>query len=350
MKETTVANINAVIKNRYEVTALVQAVMCNPNGDPDKNNTPRRDPISGFGIITDGAIKSWIRNYILNAYGSDPGMEILMQNGTSINKKVAESVLKVNGFERKAPKGFESGKNLKVTEATQDMCARFWDVRTFGGVLTTGLNAGQVKGPVQVAMATSVDPIDPRTITITRKAYAEGKFLSLDEYEKEESERPDDKKRTMGDKSYIPYGLYVIKITISVALAEKFGFTEDDLSKLFEALVQMLDANASSSKMGMGLASPIIIFKHVGTQPESNAAQNEKEARLGCAPADKLFGLLDVHKKDGVEKPLSINDYEIVFNRSKLPRGIEIGLKTMPFEDIQWGEKALDEWDGVKII
>lgn len=351
MKETTVAGANATIKNRLEIITLVQAIMCNPNGEPDMNNIPRRDPVSGLGIITDGASKSWMRNYMLLAHGDEPGMEILMQNGTSINKKIAESVLKVNGFGRKAPKGFDSGKNQKVAESAKDMCARFWDVRTFGGVLTTGLNAGQIKGPVQVAMATSVDPIDPRTITITRKAYAEGKdFLSLDEYEKEEAERPDDKKRTMGDKSYIPYGLYVLKITVSAALAEKTGFTENDLSMLLEALVQMLDANASSSKMGMSLASPVIIFRHVGTQPDSNSVQNEKEARLGCAPANKLFDILDVHKKDGVESPLSINDYEVVFNKSKLPRGVEFGLKTMPFEDVQWGEKALDEWDGVKII
>ena len=347
---------DGVIKNRYEFMVLVQAKMCNPNGDPDRDNSARQDAATQLGIITDVSVKRWIRNYIGDAYCGVATMEIMMQNGTSINRRIAEAVMDANGFANGEIPKDALGKdkkfvNKKVKESGEQMALRFWDVRAFGGVLSTGLNAGQLRGAVQIAMANSVDPIEPETITITRMAYADGKdFQTLKEYEQEEAERPDDKKRTMGNKSFIPYGLYIVTGTVSAAFAERTGFTEEDLNILWEAILQMLDYNVSSSKTGMSIVSPVIIFKHVGTQHDNNETQKEKEARLGCAPAHKLFGLLDVHKKDGVEAPRSLNDYEITFNYSKLPKGVELGLKSYPYEEPVWGREAFEEWDEASVV
>lgn len=191
--------MSQVVANRYEFMVLVEAKMCNPNGDPDMGNLPRQDNDTGHGYITDVAFKRRIRNYVDDGYQGIASKEILMRSGTSINKKIAESVLKVNNLQE-VPKKFT---NKKVAETTIDMMERYWDVRTFGAVLSTGLNAGQVRGAVQIGMALSVDPIELEDITITRMVYADGKdFSTLDEYEKEENERPDDKKRTMGTKKY----------------------------------------------------------------------------------------------------------------------------------------------------
>ena len=278
--------MSQVISNRYEFMVLVEAKMCNPNGDPDMGNLPRQDSETGFGYITDVAFKRRIRNYIEDGYRGEAGKGILMQSGTSINKKIAESVLKVNKLES-VPNKF---KNTKISETASDMMARYWDVRTFGAVLSTGLNAGQGRGAVQIGMALSVDPIEPEDITITRMVYADGKdFKTLEEYEKEEKERPDDKKRTMGSKQFIPYGLYILKGTISASLAEKTGFTEEDKDLLFEAILQMYNHDVSSSKQGMSIVSPLIVFKHIGTQDPANAEQNAREAKLGCTSAHKLF-------------------------------------------------------------
>ena len=344
------------IKNRYECMILVQANMCNPNGDPDRDNLARQDAATRLGYITDVAFKRWIRNYVNDAYCGVPEMEIMMQNGTSINRKIAEAVMEVNGFDNGEIPETALGKdkkfsNKKTKESGEQMACRFWDVRAFGGVLSTGLNAGQIRGAVQVAMAESVDPIEPETITITRMAYADGKdFLTLKEYEKEEAERPDDKKRTMGNKSFIPYGLYVMTGTVSAAFAERTGFSEEDLNVLWEAILQMLEHNVSSSKIGMSVVSPLIIFKHVGTQHENNAAQLEKEAKLGCAPAHRLFNLLNIRKNEDVDEPRSLDDYKITFNYTGLPNGVELGLKSLPYEDVKWGRDAFADWDEAEVI
>ncbi len=326
--------MNQVVANRYEFMVLVEAKMCNPNGDPDMGNLPRQDNDTGHGYITDVAFKRRIRNYVDDGYQGIAGKEILMRSGTSINKKIAESVLKVNNLQE-VPKKFT---NKKVFETTIDMMERYWDVRTFGAVLSTGLNAGQVRGAVQIGMALSVDPIELEDITITRMVYADGKdFSTLDEYEKEENERPDDKKRTMGTKKYTPYGLYILKGTISASLAEKTGFTEEDKELLFEAILQMYNHDVSSSKQGMAVVSPLVIFKHVGTQGPNNAEQNAREAKLGCASAHKLYNILKVEKREGVDFPRDIADYNVVLRLSDVPEGIEVGMKGSPFSKVLYG-------------
>ena len=329
--------MSQVIKNRYEFIVLVEGKMCNPNGDPDMGNLPRQDSETGCGYITDVAFKRRIRNYVDDGYGAEAGMGILMRSGTSINRKIAESVMKVNDL-KKVPTKFA---NPKVSETARDMMERYWDVRTFGAVLSTGLNAGQVRGAVQIGMATSVDPIELEDITITRMVYADGKdFTTIEEYENEEKTRADDKKRTMGSKKFTPYGLYVMKGTISASLAEKTGFSEADRDLLFEAILQMYNHDISSSKQGMSVVSPLIIFKHVGTQGPANAAQNAREAKLGCASAHRLFALLEVNKKDEVEYARDISDYEVVLKLSEVPAGIDVGIKEEPFSNVVYGDKV----------
>lgn len=325
-----------ILANRIEFMFLVEANGCNPNGDPDMGNLPRQDEDTELGYITDVALKRRIRNYIDDAYGTEDGMQILMQKGTSLNEKIAESVLVANGLEC-FPENFV---NAKVPETETYMTRKYWDVRTFGGVLSTGRNAGQVRGAVQLAGTNfSIDPIQPKNITVTRMCYADGKnYSTLEEYKEADSKLADDKKRTRGTKLFIPYGLYLIRGSISACLAQKNGFTEEDLDKLFEAVIQMYNHDISSSKAGMSVVGPLIIFKHVGTQAPENAEQNAKEAMLGCAPAHKLFELLTVHKKEDVLFPRKYEDYKIVLDASSVPNGVEIGFKSYPFETVMWYE------------
>lgn len=325
-----------VLKNAYTFMVVLEAVGCNPNGDPDLANAPRQDFETGLGIITDVATKRRIRNYVEAAYADQPGMEILMQSGTSINKEIAKAVLEANGLET-FTKDF---KNKKVDDSSALIAKRYWDARTFGAVLATGRNAGQLNGPVQFGMAMSVDPVHVENITITRMCYTDGKdFNSLKEYENEELSRPEDKKRTMGDKKFVSYGLYVVQGTVSANLAAKTGFTESDLRVLFEAIMQMYDFDNTSSKQGMRIASPLIIFKHIGTHPE-DPEQNAREALLGCAPAHKLYDMLKIRRKAGVEFGRKLDDYDITLEFSdemrNTLRGVNIGMKELPFSDIVW--------------
>lgn len=319
------------LKNRYEIVALVEARMCNPNGDPDMGNRPRIDLQTGRGIITDVAFKARMRNYIMDACRGMAGMEVLMRFGACVNMAIADAVLNVNGVT-----SLKKEDNKKVLDSAKCMCERYWDVRTFGAVLSTGLNAGQVRGAVQVGMALSVDPIEPATSSITRRCYTgSDKFTTLAEYEKADAAMLDSAKRTMGDKSFIPYGLYVLHATVSANLAQKVGFTEEDFGLLLESIVQMYNNDASSSKMGMSVLTPIVVFKHVGVNAQ-NPAQLEKEALLGCAPSYKLFDLVSVHKKDDVEFPRSYQDYDVKLQLSGIPAGVDCGIKKAPYSDIDW--------------
>lgn len=326
-----------VIKNRYDITCFIQAENCNPNGDPDLGNSPRQDSETEKGIITDVAIKRRIRNYVQAAKNGEPGYDILVKPGESMNLKIAEIVAKAYGKknDETLPKKDE---NKKVDEAATIACENYWDVRTFGAVLSSGLNAGQIQGAVQIGMASSLDPIAVEDITITRMAYTTKKdFTTVEDYQKEKADQPIDKRRTMGTKQYIPYGLYKVKITVSANLAEKVGFSEDDLSLFLEALMQSYSSEVSATKMGMDVLAPVVVFKHVGTQPEgNNTEQNEKCAKLGCAPAYKLFDLVDVHKKEGVDAPRSYKDYGASIDMSKVPNGVVVGFKTSAFSDVEW--------------
>ena len=319
----------AVIQNRYEFLYYVSCTNGNPNGDPDMGNTPRLDPETLQGYITDVATKRRIRNYVQTAYGDEPGMNIIMQQSTNINRHIA-AAKRAAGVE-------ECAKNKNAVYAgRKKACELFYDVRTFGAVMSTGPNAGQVRGPVQVAFGKSLDPVLPLDISISRMAIAKDiKDGTLEEYEKLEQEAPVDALRTMGRKQLIPFGLYEVRGFISANLAAETGFDDQDLDILFESILNMYEHDHSASKGEMAVVSPLILFKHVGT--DTNAAQRAKQAKLGCAPAHKLFDLVKVQKKEDVRIPRHYRDYKATVALQKVPAGVEIGFKSDAFSPIVWG-------------
>lgn len=323
------------MNNRYEFMFFIEAKNCNPNGDPDMGNTPRIDPETMHGIITDVAIKRRIRNYIENGFNHKYGMDIIKREASNMNRAIAEAVLTVNDTE------IDKKGNKKIQEASEYLCHKYFDVRTFGDVLTTGLNAGQVRGPVQIAIANSIDPISPIDMSITRMCYTDGDYITLEEYDIKDNEMPQDKKRTMGRKQIIPYGLYLVKGSISANLADKTGFNENDMKILFEAIMNMYSNDISASKMGMSVIAPMIIFKHVGT--DSDEEQRIRESKLGCANLYVLHNLLEISRKPDVEYARDYKDYNVTLNYFKKPNGIEIGFKDDPFGDIIWN-KEQDDW------
>jgi len=327
------------IANRYEFLFLFDCENGNPNGDPDAGNAPRLDPQDLRGLVSDVAIKRRLRNYVQAARGNQMPNAIFVEHATNLNTPIARSHEEANG-------GYDPNKKAtkdKVLLARQWMCERFYDVRTFGAVMSTGPNAGQVRGPVQIAFARSIDPILPLDISITRMAVAKpegGKVLaSSADYARVEAEMPEDELRTMGRKSLIPYGLFLGKGFISAFLAADTGFSEEDLDLFWEALLRMYELDRSASKGLMSVQEPIFVFKHVGT--DTNAEQRAQQAKLGCAPAHKLFDLVQVRKREGVEAPRAFSDYEVIFRQSGLPAGVQAGfVVTGPAGEVlvQWGQ------------
>jgi CRISPR-associated protein Csd2 len=237
---------------------------------------------------------------------------IFVEHATNLNRPIARAHQETDGGIAAGDKG--AGKK-KVEVARKWMCANFYDVRAFGAVMSTGLNAGQVRGPVQFTFARSADPILPLDVSITRMAVAEDVkgAKTLADFIAWEEQQPEDKLRTMGRKNLIPYGLYVAKGFISAHLAEETGFSEDDLRLLWQAILNMYEHDRSSSK-GMMTVHPeyAFCFKHVGTE-NGDADARKREAKLGCAPAHVLFSFVTdaIRRKEGVEAPRSIKDYEL---------------------------------------
>ena len=314
--------MSKAIENRYEFLFLFDCENGNPNGDPDAGNAPRIDPQDMHGLVSDVAIKRRIRNYIHAARGNQMPYAIFVEHATNLNRRIVRAHEETEGgLDTTSRKG--AGKN-KVHLARQWMCANFYDVRAFGAVMSTGPNAGQVRGPVQIAFSRSVNPVLPLDISITRMAVAQDVkgAKSSDDYVKWEAEQPEDKLRTMGRKSLIPYGLYVGKGFISANLAEQTGFSEDDLALLWEALLNMFEHDRSASKGLMSVRRPIFVFKHVGT--DTDADQRARQAMLGCAPAHELFDLIEVNKVKGVEAPRKFGDYIVTVHRDRIPAGVEL--------------------------
>lgn len=324
------------IKNRYEFLFLFDCENGNPNGDPDAGNMPRLDPQDMRGLVSDVALKRRIRNYVQTARGNEMPNAIYVEHSTNLNRPIARAHEETEGgltVDAKSSK-------RKVDLARQWMCKSFFDVRSFGAVMSTGANAGQVRGPIQLAFARSIDPILPLDISITRMAVADnvkGAKSSAD-FQKWEDEQPEDKLRTMGRKALIPYGLYVGKGFISAHLAAQTLFTQEDLSLFWEALLNMYEHDRSSSK-GLMSVRAVFVFKHVGT--DTNEEQRAQQAVLGCAPAHTLFDLIEVAKHDPSGFPRSFADYKVVVHKSRLPKGVALGLLTM--ED---GKPAL-HWDAL---
>jgi len=317
----------SIIANRYEFLYFFDCENGNPNGDPDAANAPRIDPEDLHGLVSDVAIKRRLRNYVQNARGNAMPYAIYVQHATNLNREIMRAHEKTGGYdsEKKATKE-------RVSKAAHWMCANFYDVRTLGAVMSTGPNAGQVRGPVQFSFARSIDPVLSLDASITRMAVAEDVKLakSSADYEKWEAEQDESKLRTMGRKSLIPYGLYAARGFISANLAEETGFSEDDLALLWEALANMYDHDHSASK-GFMSARRLVVFKHVGT--DSDGDQRTRQAKMGCAPAHRLLdfsrpgcevdhAIVEVsHKTD--TPPRSFHDYRFEVHRSRLPNGVE---------------------------
>lgn len=307
------------IQNRYEFLFLFDCENGNPNGDPDAGNSPRIDPEDMHGLVSDVALKRRVRNFVQTSFDNVSPNAIFIEHATNLNKPITRAHEETGG----APAG--GGNRKQVGDAREWMCKTFFDVRTFGAVMSTGANAGQVRGPVQFSFARSVDPILPMDVSITRMAVADkaaGAKTSAD-YEKWENEQEEDKLRTMGRKALIPYGLYVAKGFISANLAKGTGFSDDDLKNLWEALLNMYDHDRSASK-GMMSCRGLYVFKHVGTDSDPN--QRIKQSMLGCAPAHKLLdkgAIIDIVRKSAAS-PRSFSDYEVVVHRDRLPAGVEL--------------------------
>lgn len=310
------------ITNRYEFLFFFECENGNPNGDPDAGNAPRLDPEDMHGLVSDVAIKRRMRNYVQIARGNQMPNAIFVEHACNLNRAIARAHEEANGSLPDAKKGAPKD---KVQAARNWMCENFFDVRAFGAVMSTGPNAGQVRGPVQVAFSRSLDPILSLDMSITRMAVAAevpGAKSSAD-FTAWEAEQAEDKLRTMGRKSLIPYGLFVGKGFISAHLAQQTGFSRDDLKLLFEAVLNMFEHDRSASKGVMTVRPPVYVFKHVGT--DTNAEQRKSQAMLGCAPAQVLFEkVVTVKKKDGIESPRRFTDYTVEVASDAVPPGVEL--------------------------
>lgn len=280
------------IQNRYEFVYLFDVTNGNPNGDPDAGNMPRLDPESSKGLVTDVCLKRKIRNFIELTEADTQGYDIYVKEKSVLNSqnKKAYDALDIKPVDKKLPKEKE-----KARAITDWMCANFFDVRTFGAVMTTAINSGQVRGPVQLAFSKSIDPIVPLEISITRMAVTT---------EKEAEEQQGDN-RTMGRKHIVPYGLYRVHGFISAKLAEKTGFSDNDLKKLWGALESMFEHDHSAAR-GEMVARKLVVFKH-------NDA-------LGNMPSHKLFERITIDRVKGEkDSPAScFDDYEIKINTDGL--------------------------------
>lgn len=318
------------IQNRYEFLLLFDCERGNPNGDPDAGNLPRMDPQDGHGLVSDVAVKRRIRNYVQAARGNQPPYAIFIQHGSALNKEIARAHESTGGMPP-VTKGKFVSTTEKAKAARAWMCAQFYDVRAFGAVLSTGPNAGQVRGPVQVAFSRSVHPILPMDAGITRQATtddgieASGK-VTAQSYIQWEAEQPEDKLRTMGRKTLIPYGLYVTKGFVSANLAEQTFFSEEDLQLLWEALTGMFDHDRSASK-GIMATRRLFVFKHVGDTPEMSKLGMTYAHRLLDIDTDLLpneNAIVSVRLKDGVQEPRSYGQYKVVVRKENLPNGIKL--------------------------
>ena len=315
--------MSSPIQNRHEFLLLFDVKNGNPNGDPDAANAPRIDPEDMHGLVSDVALKRRVRNYVQIAKDNKMPYAIFIEHATNLNRPITVAHEQTEGGLDTSGKG---APKKKVEAARGWMCENFYDVRAFGAVMSTGPNAGQVRGPVQFAFARSIDPVLPIDLSITRMAVAEdvkGAKSSAD-FQAWEDEQPEDKLRTMGRKSLIPYGLYEARGFISAHLAQLpkgTGFSEDDLALLWEALLNMYEHDRSASKGHMAVRK-LFVFKHVGN--DTSEEQRAQQAKLGCAPAHVLFDLVRAKKREGIGAPRSFGDYDVTLDRQNLPAGVTV--------------------------
>ncbi len=290
----------AAISNRYDFVIFFDVENGNPNGDPDAGNMPRLDPETGYGIVTDVCLKRKIRNYVELVKEDEPGYKIYIKGDTPLNTSDKTAYLELGVDEKKIKE--EKKKRPQLDEEIRDfMCKNFYDIRTFGAVMTTfvkaALNCGQVRGPVQLGFARSVDPIVPQEVTITRIAIT--------------TEADAEKKNTeMGRKHIVPYGLYRAEGYVSANLARKVtGFSEEDLALLWEAIINLFEHDRSAARGKMAVRE-LMVFRH--------------DSELGNAPAYKLFDLIKVSRRDEDAPPRAFSDYLIQVEEDALPQGVTL--------------------------
>lgn len=283
--------MSKVIENRYEFVLCFDVKDGNPNGDPDTDNMPRIDPQTGEGIVTDVCLKRKIRNYVQMVKEGERPFDVYIRERSVLNRRIDEAY-EQEGMEQL--EGYE-----KVHHAREWMCANYWDIRTFGALMTSGKNAGQVRGPVQMTFSRSVEPILTIDNCITRQAVAT----------EQESEKQKGGNRTMGRKYTVPYALYVGYGYVSANLARQTGFSEEDLELFWQGIVHMFEEDHSSLRGRMCIRK-LIIFRH--------------QSRFGNASSGSLFDLVTVANRNPDVPARDFRDYAININRNALPAGVEL--------------------------
>ncbi len=279
---------------RYDFVYIFDVKDANPNGDPDAGNLPRVDPETGDGLVTDVCLKRKVRNYVALTKNGENGHRIYFSEKAVLNRlhQEAYDAIGEKPQSKKLPKDVK-----KARELTRFMCENFWDIRTFGAVMTTEVNCGQVRGPVQLSFARSVEPIVTLEHAITRSSVT--------------NERDLEKERTMGRKFTVPYAVYVAHGFVNPFLAEQTGFSEEDLKLLWEALQNAFQFDQSAARpAGSMTARRLIAFEH----------PNE----LGTAPSHVLFDAVTVRRKEGIEVPRNFTDFEVILDRSAIPETIRV--------------------------
>lgn len=276
------------LKNRYDFIYLFDVKDGNPNGDPDAGNMPRIDAETGEGLISDVCLKRKVRNYVTVVKGCEAPYDIFIKEGSVLNDTINKT----------------AGETKTKEDARKAMCDRYFDVRTFGAVMTTGKkNAGQVRGPIQLTFSRSISPIVTAEHTITRMAVTDAKESDANEM---------GTRQTMGRKYTIPYALYQVQGFVSANLAKQTGFSEKDLQLFWDALKNMFDIDHSAAR-GTMCPRKLIVFKH--------------DTELGCAPSYQLFDLVKVTQKDLTKPARSFNDYEVDVDKEQCPSGVTIDIK-----------------------
>lgn len=296
------------VNNRYDFVLIFDVQDGNPNGDPDAGNLPRMDAESGQGIVTDVCLKRKVRNFMQMTQGATKGYDIFVKEKAILNRLIEEGYHTLAIDLEKPPVDTKDGdtrkkkgvgQNGEVDKARGQMCASYYDIRTFGAVMSTGANAGQVRGPVQLTFGRSVDPVVTLEHCITRMAVTT----------EADAEKQSGDNRTMGRKNTVPYGVYVAHGFVSAHLANQTGFNEDDLKLLWTALVNMFEHDRSAAR-GLMATQKLVIFKH--------------DSALGNAPAHKLFERVALKRKDENKPARSFSDYALTIDKTTLPSGVSI--------------------------
>jgi CRISPR-associated protein Csd2 len=296
------------LQNRYDFVLFFDVKDGNPNGDPDAGNLPRVDPETGQGLVTDVCLKRKLRNYVLLSKAASPGFDIFVKEKAILNDSIT-AAYKAAGVDltkpaegkkkRETRDGEPVGEGAEVDKARKKMCETYFDLRAFGGVLSTGANAGQVRGPVQLTFARSIDPVVTLEHSITRMAVATTR----------EAAEQGGENRTMGRKNTIPYGLYRAHGFISPSFAKQTGFSAEDLDMLWSAIENMFEHDRSAAR-GLMTLRKLICFKH--------------SSPLGDAPAHRLFEAVSARRREPDRPSREFADYEIALDRAKVSSSIEV--------------------------